>query len=58
MIDRLQSLTQQSIQQDERTLIGAAPRHKEARKARTPVVDVTDLAWKAVDTIQRVEEEA
>ncbi len=58
MIDRLQTLTQQSIHQYERMLIGAAPRHEEARKACTRVVDVTELAWKAVDGVQRVEEGA
>ncbi len=39
-----------SCQQCERTLMSAVRRHKEARRARMRVVDVTELVWKAMES--------
>jgi heterodisulfide reductase subunit D len=45
-----------ACQQCERTLMGAVRRHKEARRARMRVLDLTELVWQAIESGQ--EEEA
>jgi Fe-S oxidoreductase len=38
-----------ACQQCERTLTAAVRQHKEARRARVRVMDVTELVWKAME---------
>ncbi len=55
-IDRACEIEAQVItsacQQCERTLMAAARRHEEARRARMRVMDVVELVWKAMQTVK------